>query len=194
MRYGMYVRTNMAALPRIYIAAEDGCIVEVSSGEAGEGDILFSPEKTEPDNARLNGVEADVAGTVNVSGEPDEESAAHFTLLMQAAGELEEYFAGQRQEFMVAVHARGTEFQQRVWEALRRIPYGETRSYGEIACQVGSPKGARAVGMACNKNPIMLLIPCHRVVGSDGKLVGFAGGLAMKEALLLMERSEAVRF
>lgn len=193
MRYGMYVKTNMAALLGIYIAAEDNAIVEVSSGEAGEGDMLFSLDSTELYKVGQDGMEADGTGVGDASGESAEEAASHFTLLRQAAGELEEYFAGKRCTFTVPVRAKGTEFQRKVWEALRQIPYGETRSYGEIACQVGSPKGARAVGMACNKNPIMLLTPCHRVVGSDGKLVGFAGGIAMKEALLLMERANSLR-
>lgn len=108
-------------------------------------------------------------------------------LLKQAEKEVTEYLAGKRQEFTVPVKAKGTPFQEKVWAALRRIPFGETRSYGQIAETVGSPKGARAVGMACNKNPVLLFIPCHRVVGSTGKLVGFACGLSMKEKLLKLE-------
>lgn len=108
-------------------------------------------------------------------------------LLKQAEAEVAEYLAGERKVFTVPVRAEGTSFQKAVWDALQRIPFGETRSYGEIACEVGSPKGARAVGMACNRNPILLMIPCHRVVGSTGKLIGFACGLPMKERLLQLE-------
>ena len=110
-------------------------------------------------------------------------------LLEQAITEVAEYLAGKRQEFSVPVKAKGTPFQEKVWAALRHIPFGETRSYGEIAKVVGSPNGARAVGMACNRNPILLMIPCHRVVGSNGKLVGFACGLPMKEKLLSQEKA-----
>jgi methylated-DNA-[protein]-cysteine S-methyltransferase len=82
---------------------------------------------------------------------------------------------------------KGTEFQQKVWAALCEIPYGETRTYGEIAAAIGSPKAARAVGMACNRNPVWITIPCHRVVGSNGSLTGYAGGLEMKKFLLELE-------
>lgn len=108
-------------------------------------------------------------------------------LLQQTAAEVTEYLAGKRRIFTVPMKAEGTPFQKTVWAALQRIPFGETRSYGEIAREVGCPKGARAVGMACNRNPILLMIPCHRVVGSTGKLVGFACGLPMKEKLLHLE-------
>lgn len=171
MRYGMYVESNMAALGRLYLAAEDGCIVRVSCGEAGEGDVLCGQEARREEAAGYAETEPEAA------------------LLRRAAEELAEYFAGVRQDFTVPVRAEGTDFQRGVWEALRRIPYGETRTYGEIAGQVDSPRGARAVGMACNRNPVMLFIPCHRVVGSNGKLVGFAGGVAMKEALLQLEQA-----
>lgn len=178
MRYGMYVKTNVETFPVIYIAARDGCIVRVSTDTAGDGDILLTLDDMESDNIP---VPADKGR---------KESEEQFDLLRQTARELSEYFRGERQSFTVTIRAEGTDFQRRVWEALRRIPYGETRTYGEIARQVGSPKGARAVGMACNRNPIMLMIPCHRVVGSDGRLVGFAGGLAMKETLLELEKAQ----
>ncbi len=108
-------------------------------------------------------------------------------LLMQAQTQIQEYLAGSRLEFTLPVRTQGTDFQKRVWEALKKIPYGETRTYKQIAEEAGSPKGARAVGMACNKNPILLVVPCHRVIGSDGKLVGFGCGLPMKKALLALE-------
>ena len=109
-------------------------------------------------------------------------------VLEQTVLELNEYFAGKRKEFTVPIAPRGTSFRMKVWDALRHIPYGETRSYGEIAAMLGQPKAARAVGGANNKNPILILIPCHRVIGADGKLVGFGAGLPMKEALLELER------
>ncbi|MCH5343368.1 MAG: methylated-DNA--[protein]-cysteine S-methyltransferase [Acetatifactor sp.] len=101
--------------------------------------------------------------------------------------QLREFLSGTRTEFTIPIRMNGTDFQQRVWESLRQIPYGETRTYGQIAAAVGSPKGARAVGLACNRNPIMIIVPCHRVVGADGGLVGFGGGLPMKKALLTVE-------
>ena len=83
---------------------------------------------------------------------------------------------------------QGTPFQQKVWAALREIPYGETRSYGQIAAQVGNPKASRAVGMANNRNPIAIIVPCHRVIGANGSLTGYAGGLNVKQELLALER------
>lgn len=118
---------------------------------------------------------------------PETDTRGESPLLTQAAVEVAEYLAAKRRKFTVPVKAKGTPFQEKVWAALQRIPFGETRSYGQIAREVGSPKGARAVGMACNRNPVLLLIPCHRVVGSTGKLVGFAAGLSVKEWLLELE-------
>ncbi len=102
--------------------------------------------------------------------------------------ELEEYFDGKRKVFTFKYTLEGTDFQKKVWEALCTIPYGETRSYKEIASQVGNSKASRAVGMANNKNPISVAVPCHRVIGANGKLVGYAGGLDLKEQLLDLEK------
>lgn len=102
--------------------------------------------------------------------------------------QIEEYLHGKRTSFDFAYKLNGTEFQKKVWEQLLRIPYGETRTYKEIAAAIGNPKASRAVGMANNKNPIIIAIPCHRVVGTNGKLVGYAGGLDMKKALLTIEK------
>lgn len=99
----------------------------------------------------------------------------------------EEYFEGKRCDFYFKLEVEGTEFQKKVWEEMAKIPYGKTMTYGELAVKVGSPKGSRAVGMACNKNKIPIIIPCHRVVGANGKLTGFAGGLHVKEILLKIE-------
>ena len=106
----------------------------------------------------------------------------------QTAKQLEEYFSGKRREFTVPLCPPGTTFQRSVWEALKDIPYGETRSYKQVAQMIGNPKASRAVGLANSKNPIWILIPCHRVVGADGTLTGYAGGLDMKKRLLEIEK------
>ena len=108
-------------------------------------------------------------------------------VLMQAERELEEYFAGRRTAFSVPLSMHGTPFQMAVWAALRAIPYGEMRSYGELAAQIGRPRACRAVGMANHVNPLPILVPCHRVLGADGRLTGYAGGLNVKEFLLKLE-------
>lgn len=110
--------------------------------------------------------------------------------LAQAVRELEEYFAGERRAFTVPLSPEGTAFQKRVWAELRRIPWGETRSYGQIAAAIGQPGAARAVGMANNRNRLPIFIPCHRVVGADGSLVGYSDGLAIKRLLLELEREQ----
>lgn len=102
--------------------------------------------------------------------------------------QIEEYLAGGRKAFDFPMRLEGTPFQIKVWQALCAIPYGETRTYKQIAEQIGNPKASRAVGMANNKNPIAIVVPCHRVIGANGKLVGYAGGLEMKKALLDLER------
>ena len=104
-----------------------------------------------------------------------------------AADQLDEYFAGTLTRFSLPLAPRGSEFQQRVWAALSEIPYGETETYGELAARIGSPGGARAVGLANGKNPIGIVIPCHRVVGSNGNLTGYGGGLDRKKQLLDLE-------
>ena len=106
-----------------------------------------------------------------------------------AVEQLDAYFAGELQEFDLPLQLSGTEFQRRVWNALRTIPYGETRTYGEIAEQIGSPTAFRAVGLANGHNPIAVIVPCHRVIGANGSLTGFGGGLERKSALLELERT-----
>lgn len=108
-------------------------------------------------------------------------------LLRRAVRELEEYFAGGRRTFTIPLSPAGTVFQKKVWSALLEIPYGKTATYGEIAAKLGKPGGAVAVGQANSRNPILILIPCHRVIGANGTLVGYAGGLRVKEALLEIE-------
>ena len=101
---------------------------------------------------------------------------------------MEEYFAGARREFTARFVLRGTPFQRRVWEELRRIPYGETISYAELARRIGSPKAVRAVGLANGANPIAIIVPCHRVIGANGTLTGYGGGLPTKRYLLDLEK------
>jgi methylated-DNA-[protein]-cysteine S-methyltransferase len=109
----------------------------------------------------------------------------------EAVDQLDAYFAGQRTEFDLPLHLAGTAFQRRVWDALRTIPYGQTRTYGEIAAAAGQPGAARAVGLANGRNPIAVVVPCHRVIGAGGRLVGYGGGLDRKRALLDLERRHA---
>lgn len=111
-------------------------------------------------------------------------------ILEEAVRQLEEYFAGRLQQFDLPFSPQGTEFQKRVWKALLTIPYGETRSYGDIAKQIGSEKAVRAVGGANHVNPISIVIPCHRVIGKNGSLTGYGGGLEIKEKLLSLERKK----
>ena len=106
----------------------------------------------------------------------------------RANAQLQAYFLGARCSFDFPIQPEGTPFQLSVWNALRQIPYGETRTYGQIAAAIGKPGAARAVGMACNRNPLWVVIPCHRVVGSGNALTGYAGGLALKRALLALEK------
>ncbi len=105
----------------------------------------------------------------------------------QAAAQLDAYFAGELTDFDVPLDMRGTPFQRRVWEELCNIPYGETWSYGQVAAAIGRPSASRAVGSANGSNPVSIIVPCHRVIGSSGKLVGYGGGLHRKDALLVLE-------
>jgi len=109
-------------------------------------------------------------------------------VLVETERQLDEYFSGKRKEFSVALDMSGTRFQKDVWEALLAIPFGETRSYGQLAKQLGNPRATRAVGAANGRNPVSIIVPCHRVIGSSGKLTGFAGGLDVKAHLLSMEQ------
>lgn len=118
------------------------------------------------------------------------EREADTPLLNQAEEQLADYFRGNRTRFTLPLRPGGTPFQRAVWDALLAIPYGETRSYGELAAALGRPKAARAVGGGCHRNPILVFIPCHRVVGRGGALTGFGAGLAVKERLLALESAE----
>ncbi|WP_297133868.1 methylated-DNA--[protein]-cysteine S-methyltransferase [Terrisporobacter sp.] len=111
-------------------------------------------------------------------------------LIKKGIMQINEYLQGKRNKFDLPLDLKGTEFQNKVWNELRNIPYGETRSYKDIAVAIGNENASRAIGMANNRNPIPIIIPCHRVVGSNGKLVGYAGGLDIKEKLLNIENVE----
>ena len=130
--------------------------------------------------------ENDKPGRVQLG--PMREEQGH-PVLAEAQRQLNEYFAGKRNCFELELEFAGTEFQRKVWEALLAIPFGETRSYQEIALQIGNPKAGRAVGAATGKNPISIIAPCHRVIGASGHLTGFAGGLGTKRLLLTLEAS-----
>ena len=109
-------------------------------------------------------------------------------LAQKCKTELEEYFAGKRKNFDLPLADEGTDFQKQVWEQLQLIPYGQTRTYGEIAKMMGKPKASRAIGMANHNNPILILVPCHRVIGADGSLTGYAAGIEAKKYLLEFEK------
>lgn len=118
-----------------------------------------------------------------------EDQRAEHPIFSQAHDQLHEYFAGERHHFDVALAPQGTAFQHRVWAALRTIDFGQTASYGQIAAAINAPKASRAVGAANGRNPLSIIVPCHRVIGSNGSLTGYGGGARRKQALLDLERS-----
>ena len=120
--------------------------------------------------------------------EAEEQAKEETPLLVQARDQLLAYLSGARRGFDLPCRAEGTAFEQAVWRELSLIPYGQTRSYGEIAARLSVPGAARAVGRACGKNPLLIVVPCHRVISSAGKLTGFAAGVEMKQALLALEK------
>lgn len=122
--------------------------------------------------------------------EPEGAEYGETDLLQETLRQMGEYFSGTRREFTLPLAPRGTAFQMKVWNALSAIPYGQTRSYHDIALQAGSPSATRAVGGANHRNPISIIIPCHRVIGANGSLTGYGGGLDKKEALLALEHGE----
>lgn len=117
-----------------------------------------------------------------------EENIVTNDLALRCKNELEEYFAEERKAFDLPLKAEGTDFQKQVWEQLKRIPYGETKTYGEVAKMIGKPRASRAIGMANHNNTILILIPCHRVIGADGSLTGYAAGIEAKKYLLEFEK------
>lgn len=132
-------------------------------------------------------IEAEAGAITSIGFVEGEPTTTTDPLLTQAVTQLDEYFRGERDGFDLPLAPRGTPFQHRVWSELERIPFGTTLSYGELARRVGDPKASRAVGAANGRNPIAIVIPCHRVIGADGSLTGYAGGVERKEALLRRE-------
>jgi methylated-DNA-[protein]-cysteine S-methyltransferase len=126
---------------------------------------------------------------VRFSAERDKSNA----ILIKTELQLSEYFAGERTKFSIPLDVQGTEFQKSVWRGLLTIPFGETRSYGQLAKLLNHPRASRAVGAAIGKNPVSIIVPCHRVIGSNGELTGFAGGLDVKEKLLRHERQNGAK-
>jgi len=138
------------------------------------------------DGGSLTGLYMDVPGRP-IRGMNDWQEDPTAGPLPEAVRQLEEYFAGKRRDFDLPLHLDGTEFQQRVWRVLTEIPYGETWSYGDLAKRIGNPNASRAVGLANGRNPVSIVVPCHRVIGADGSLTGYGGGLQRKQWLLAHE-------
>lgn len=138
-------------------------------------------------------IEADEAGICAVRRTDLSLSDADTPLLTACVAQLRAYFDGTLTAFDLPLHLSGTVFQRRAWDALCRIPYGETRTYGQQAAMLGNPKASRAVGGANHHNPVMIIVPCHRVIGSGGQLTGYAGGLDMKAWLLAHEQAHAIK-
>ena len=134
------------------------------------------------------GYEEDRVVSVKLASEP-ELTHCPSPVADLAAGQLRDYLAGRRKAFDFPIRPEGTPFQMAVWKVLQQIPYGQTSSYGQIAVMLGKPTAARAVGQAANRNPLWIVIPCHRVVGKGAELTGYAGGIALKQALLELERN-----
>lgn len=137
-----------------------------------------------------NGLQQILFSTDGRPASPDPEWIEDSSALAEAILQLKAYFAGELENFDLSLSPQGTPFQRKVWIELQKIPYGKTISYGELARRIGNPKASRAVGLANGSNPISIVIPCHRVIGSDGKLTGYGGGLPIKEKLLALERRQ----
>lgn len=170
--FSAFFRRETGVTPREYASQRSGgetvCVVDSSVG------LLRIAES----EVGITGIAFALEGEVE---------AARGTFIPEAKRQLDEYFAGRRRKFDLPLDLRGTEFQRRVWAQLCRIPYGETRSYQDIAAALGNAEASRAVGMANNRNPVVIVVPCHRVVGKGGSLVGYAGGLDRKEFFLKLE-------
>jgi methylated-DNA-[protein]-cysteine S-methyltransferase len=176
------------ATPRRMSAVIDspvGRLMLVAADGALTGLYLEDREPTEPDGLPRAGSADRESSRPAGTGSIDEANAQ---VLAEATRQLDEYFAGQRRGFDLPLALEGTAFQRRVWDALRDIPYGETTSYGRLASEIGQPTAARAVGLANGRNPVSIIVPCHRVVGADGSLTGYGGGLDRKQRLLDLER------
>jgi len=174
--------------PLFLAASEKGLVaLEFDARLPGQQTIRPNPRdlRAESDGVRFEGCCLDEAA--NFSPQGTQGSTERSSVIRQGVRELGEYFAGRRREFSFPLDLRGTEFQLACWRALVAIPYGETRTYADIAREIGKPQAFRAVGMANNRNPIAIVVPCHRVIASDGTLCGYGGGLDVKRKLLELE-------
>jgi methylated-DNA-[protein]-cysteine S-methyltransferase len=167
-------RTTMTRHVYKQISSPVGMLTLVAS-DAGLSAVLWQNDR--PSRVRLN---------------TDAKDESH-PVLIEAERQLGEYFAGRRKRFALKLDPSGTDFQRKVWDALLTIPFGETRSYGQIASQIGNPNAVRAVGAANGSNPISIVVPCHRVIGATGALTGFGGGLDAKAKLLALEGAPCAR-
>jgi len=154
-------------------------------------DSPIQPLLLTSDGAALTGLFM-VAHTHGPEVEADWVQSDEAAPFAEAKRQLAAYFAGQLTAFDLPLAPRGTAFQQRVWDELRRVPHGQTVSYGELARRIGSPNACRAIGLTNGRNPLSIIVPCHRVVGANGKLIGYAGGMPRKEALLALERGTLI--
>ncbi|HWZ97001.1 MAG TPA: methylated-DNA--[protein]-cysteine S-methyltransferase [Candidatus Dormibacteraeota bacterium] len=158
------------------------------------GRIYYATMESPVGTLRLVGEETGLRTVWFVRGRKNEAPAAEWredaAFFVDVMRQLREYFAGALREFDIPLLMEGTEFQKRVWKMLQTIPYGETISYGELAKKIGDPKAVRAVGAANGQNPIPIIVPCHRVIGSDGSLTGFGGGIENKKKLLELESAQ----
>lgn len=181
-------RTRFMNTPvgRLGLVATDEAVVRIFFAEAEVGPEPERPECAEEDSEQPESSAEGRPATRTVSTPAE-------ALLSEAERQIGEYFAGTRRTFDFRIAPEGTAFQRAVWEALRRIPYGRTRTYRQIAEAIGHPAACRAVGMANHRNPIVVVIPCHRVVGADGSLTGYAGGLEVKARLLGLESGREAR-
>jgi len=137
-----------------------------------------------------NGLQQILFSTDGRPATPDPQWIEDPSALAEAIRQLKAYFAGELEDFDLSLAPQGTPFQQKVWSELQKIPYGKTTSYGELARRIGNPNASRAVGLANGSNPIPIVIPCHRVIGSNGRLTGYGGGLPIKEKLLALEKRQ----
>ena len=172
----------------LFLEAEGGALIRIRfAGEISDGPAVLVPDGLE--SLTFGGSEILSPGGLKALAPDGPEKGREETpsVLALAACQLSEYCAGKRKTFELPLRPEGTEFQRRVWAALSEIPYGETRSYGQIAATIGNPGAGRAVGMANHKNPLPIVVPCHRVIGAGGSLTGYAGGLDIKRKLLELE-------
>lgn len=134
--------------------------------------------------------EAEAVTSIRIAARTENSAVPDNEFMARVKQELEQYFLGKLTAFSIPLRPNGTQFQQRVWRTLQSIPYGETRSYGEVVKEIGNGKACRAVGMANHTNPILIMIPCHRVIGANGSLTGYAAGIDKKEFLLNLEKTD----